>query len=57
MIQKQHNEGTGNPYQTLVHVDSETAVEVISDENGWRVNRFRNGEGWEEIHTEEYHSS
>lgn len=51
---KQRIEPTITPYQTLVHVDSETAIEVVSDDHGYTVNRFRNGEGWSEIHREEY---
>ncbi len=45
-------EHTGTQNHIIMHVDSETAVEIIVSDGGWSVNRFRNGEGWETLHEE-----
>lgn len=45
-------EHTGTQSHIIMHVDHETAVEIICSDRGWAVNRFRNGEGWECLHEE-----
>ncbi len=47
-------EQTFDQGHVLMHVNPETAVEIIANEHGYIVNRFRNGDGWEEVYREEF---
>lgn len=47
-------EQTFDQGHAMMHINSETAVEIIANEHGYIVNRFRNGDGWEEVHREEF---
>ncbi len=42
------------PCSVQVHVDENTVVEVMTGEQGFFINIFRNGEGWKEILFDQY---
>lgn len=45
------------PCSVQVHVDKNTVVEVMSGEDGFYINIFRNGKGWEEVFFKEFNDS
>lgn len=54
MADKHKIEGDG--YVTHVHVDGHTDIEISSEQDGWVVNLWVDGQGWRELARGNYYT-